>query len=98
MTPENREEVAGGALGKVAGRLKQAAGDLLGDDDVAREGRLQEAGADAELESREREAAARDQQAEADVETRKADVEAERARLTHEVAAKRQEAQIEHDR
>ena len=59
MTPENKEEVAGGALGKVAGRLKEAAGDLLGNEEVAREGRLQEAGADAELEARECAAKAR---------------------------------------
>jgi uncharacterized protein YjbJ (UPF0337 family) len=98
MNPDNREEVAGGALGKVAGRLKEAAGDVLGHDDLAREGRLQEAGADAELEARKREGEARDEQSEADLETRKAETEAERARLQSEVAADRQEEKIERDR
>ena len=34
MTPDNREEVAGGVLGKVAGRLKETAGEVLGRDDM----------------------------------------------------------------
>lgn len=98
MTPDNNEQVAGGPLGKLAGRLKAAAGAALGDDEVAREGRLQEAGADAELEAVQREMKAHDEQAEADVEARKADVAAERARLQDEVAQQRQHDQIEADR
>ena len=58
MTPENREEVAGGLQGKLAGRLKETAGELLGRDDLAREGRLQQAGSGAELEARRAEARA----------------------------------------
>ena len=43
-----REETAGGVLGKLAGKAKAAAGSLTGNDDLAREGRLQEATVDAE--------------------------------------------------
>jgi uncharacterized protein YjbJ (UPF0337 family) len=97
MTPDNTEQVAGGALGKVAGRIKETAGEALGRDDLAREGRLQQAGADAEIEARQRDDVAGDEQAEADIESRKADTEAERARLHAEVDAERQEARIEAD-
>jgi uncharacterized protein YjbJ (UPF0337 family) len=48
MTPDNDSEVTGGVIGKIAGRLKETAGEALGRDDLAREGRLQQAGSDAE--------------------------------------------------
>src|SRR4051794_41217128 len=95
MTPDNTEQVAGGALGKVAGRIKETAGEALGRDDLAREGRLQQAGADAEIEAPQRDDVAGDEQAEADIESRKADTEAERAPLHAEGDAQRQEARIE---
>lgn len=56
MTPN--ETTTGGPLGKVAGKVKQAAGGLLGDKDLEREGRLQEASGDAEVEATERSAQA----------------------------------------
>src|SRR3954454_7903483 len=90
MTPDNTEQVAGGALGKVAGRIKEPAGEALGRDDLAREGRLQQAGADAEIEARQRDADARDEHAEANLETRRVATEAERAELQAEVDAERQ--------
>jgi uncharacterized protein YjbJ (UPF0337 family) len=97
MTPDNNSEVTGGVIGKIAGRLKETAGEALGRDDLAREGRLQQAGADAEVEARRRGAAARDEQAVADIEAQRADNEAERARLQAEVEAERREARIEAD-
>ena len=35
--PENTEQIAGGPLGKLAGRVKEAAGSALGKEDLARE-------------------------------------------------------------
>ncbi len=45
---ENSEPTAGGIVGALAGKAKQAAGSLVGNKDVAREGRLQQAQVDAE--------------------------------------------------
>ncbi|HEX2397485.1 MAG TPA: hypothetical protein VHI73_05035, partial [Solirubrobacteraceae bacterium] len=54
--PDNRERTAGGLLGKLAGKAKEAAGSLTDNDELAREGRLQQAQADADAQAR-REAA-----------------------------------------
>ncbi len=51
MTENQTERTTGGALGRLAGKVKAIAGDTLGDEQQAREGRLQEASADAELEA-----------------------------------------------
>ena len=45
---ENPKQTTGGLVGKVAGKAKEAAGSLVGNGDLAREGRLQQAQADAE--------------------------------------------------
>ncbi len=45
------ERTAGGVVGKLAGKAKATAGDVLGREDLAREGRLQEAQSDAEVEA-----------------------------------------------
>jgi len=97
MTPDNDTEVAGGVIGKIAGRLKETAGEALGNEDMAREGRLQQAGVDAERQARRADSDARDEQAAADIEAQRADTEAERARLEAEIVAERREAQIEAD-
>lgn len=44
----DQEPTAGGIVGALAGKAKQAAGSLVGNKDVAREGRLQQAQVDAE--------------------------------------------------
>ena len=46
-----QEKTSGGLVGKVAGKAKELAGSLSDKDDLAREGRLQEAQADAALEA-----------------------------------------------
>jgi uncharacterized protein YjbJ (UPF0337 family) len=56
---KNPERIGGGLVGKLVGRAKEAAGSALGNGDLAREGRLQQAGAEAE-----QEAAARAEEAE----------------------------------
>ena len=47
----SEERTAGGALGKVAGKVKEAVGEVLDNDDLAREGRLQQSSAEADLEA-----------------------------------------------
>ena len=44
--------MSGGVAGKLAGKTKDVAGSLLGDDDLAREGRLQQAAVEYDLEQR----------------------------------------------
>ena len=81
--PKLPEETAGGQLGKLAGKAKEAAGFVLGNEDLAREGRLQQAQVDAEAEHAAAEAQQRE--AEAEVEAAKADNELERERLQTEL-------------
>ena len=45
------DETAGGPLGKLAGKVKEAAGSVFGNEQLAREGRLQQAQAEAEAEA-----------------------------------------------
>ena len=79
--PKLPEETAGGQLGKLAGKAKEAAGSVLGNEDLAREGRLQQA----QVEAPEHAAAeAQQREAEAEVEAAKADNELERERLQTE--------------
>ncbi|MDQ6605794.1 MAG: hypothetical protein M3Z06_04510 [Actinomycetota bacterium] len=48
---EELELTREGLLGKLAGKAKEAAGSLVGNDDLAREGRLQQAQVEAEAEA-----------------------------------------------
>jgi phosphoglycolate phosphatase-like HAD superfamily hydrolase/uncharacterized protein YjbJ (UPF0337 family) len=91
-------EPAGGLVGRVAGKAKEAAGELLDHDDLAREGRLQQASVDAEQEAGQREAAAARERDAAEREAERTRIEAERARLRTEVEASEREQQIEQDR
>ncbi len=56
MTDPDTQRTAGGVLGRVAGKAKELSGELTGNEDLAREGRLQQAQADADERAR-REAA-----------------------------------------
>ena len=80
MTDPNREQTAGGPLGKLAGRAKEAAGSALGDGDLAREGRLQQAQSDAEREAAAEAAEANQREAESELEEQKAETKNERER------------------
>lgn len=92
------ERTSGGLVGKLAGKVKEAAGSLTGNQDLAREGRLQEAQSDAGFEaSREaREASQREQQAQ--LVRERDETELERERLENEVAEQEREARAERDR
>ena len=70
--PEQRERTSGGVLGKVAGKAKELAGEATGNDDLAREGRLQQAQGDAEVDATKAAAEADQREAEADLKAEKA--------------------------
>jgi uncharacterized protein YjbJ (UPF0337 family) len=78
---------------KISGRIKQAAGDLLGHDGLKRQGRQEERKADAEEEAREA-------QVRADAEARRAEAKREDAEQRAAAAARREfeKAQSEIDR
>ena len=98
MTNRENERTAGGLAGKFAGKIKAAAGSVLGNDDLAREGRLQEAQSDAETQAKREAAEARQADQEAQVAAEKAAVQDERRRLNSEVGAAEREERIERDR
>jgi uncharacterized protein YjbJ (UPF0337 family) len=79
---------------KISGRIKQAAGDLLGHEGLKRQGRQEERKADAETEAREA-------KARADAEARRAEEIKQEAEQRAASAARREfakaEAQIEHE-
>ena len=82
---ENPKQTAGGLVGKVAGKAKEAAGSLVGNGDLAREGRLQQAQADAEASAERRDADAQQRDAEARLKADKTETEIERRRLQNEI-------------
>jgi uncharacterized protein YjbJ (UPF0337 family) len=85
MTEHSPETVAGGPLGKVVGKLKEVAGKVTRQDDLAREGRLQQAGADAEREAEERQTVSEQAAREAELERQRREAELEREQLAAEV-------------
>src|SRR4051794_7970121 len=85
------ERTAGGVVGRLAGQAKEAAGQALGNDELAREGRLQQASVDAEREAADEAAKARQRAAEAEVESDRAELEQERARLRTELTTAERE-------
>src|SRR3954463_14288279 len=92
------ETTAGGMVGKLAGKAKAAAGSLTGNDDLAREGRLQEAQSEAEITARKEEAEAQQARAEAELEAERAETKAERDELRNELTEQEREEQAERDR
>src|SRR4051812_40840364 len=98
MTNPETEHTAGGVLGRIAGKAKETAGTVLGNDELAREGRLQQAQSEAEIAARREETEAKQREAEADLEAERTDTEAERERLRAEIAEQDREAEIERER
>lgn len=97
VTENTTERTAGGPLGRFAGKAKEAAGSVLGNEELAREGRLQQAQTDAEevaqREAREAEQAA----AEAGTQAQRDELALERERLEAELAEEQRLEQIERD-
>jgi uncharacterized protein YjbJ (UPF0337 family) len=96
--PETSEKTAGGPIGKLVGKAKEATGGLSGNDDLAREGRLQQAQVDAQAQADAQTAEAEQRDAEASLQRQQAEVELERQRLQNEVSAQEREDRIERDR
>lgn len=96
--PEIPERTPGGLAGKLASRMKQAAGSVLGNEDLAREGRLQQAQVEAEADAQVASERARQAETEADLEAARTENEIERERLENEIAAREREDAIERDR
>ena len=92
--PEIPERTRGGFAGKIAGRLKEAAGSAIGNRDMAREGRLQQAQVDAEADAE----VAEERADQAELEAERKENELERERLETEIAAREREERIERDR
>jgi hypothetical protein len=92
------EQTAGGAPGKLIGRLKAAIGAGAGRPRLEREGRLQESAAEAELDARAstNEASVRERQAE--ISKQRTETELQRRELEHEVSAQERAEAIEDDR
>jgi uncharacterized protein YjbJ (UPF0337 family) len=93
-----RERSAGGLLGKAAGRAKEIVGSALGNDQLDREGRLQQAQVEAEEEAIERDQKAEEKDAEAKLSIARAETEAERRELEQELARMSEEERIERER
>ena len=96
--PDASETTAGGPLGRLIGKAKEVAGKVIGQGDLAREGRLQQAQADAEARAQGRTAHAEQLQSEQQLEAAKQENELERQRLQTEIAATERDAALERER
>ena len=75
------DRTAGGLTGRIAGKAKETAGSLTGNEELAREGRLQQAASYAQAEAAERGAEARQAEQEAQLAEDRARNEQERKEL-----------------
>lgn len=95
---ENSERTTGGLVGKLAGKAKEVTGSLAGNNDLAREGRLQQAQVEAETEADSAAVEARQTAEEARLAQDRSETELERRRLESELASHERDKQIERDR
>jgi uncharacterized protein YjbJ (UPF0337 family) len=95
---DSDERTVGGLVGKVVGKAKEALGGATENDDLAREGRLQQVQSEAGLEAQKTAEQAREREARGALEERSAEVGAERDRLRAEAEAQEREEQIDRDR
>ena len=98
MQDPQSERTAGGTAGKLIGRLKAAFGSSAGRAGLEREGHLQEAAADAELDARTSAQQASVRERRAQVQRERTETELERQRLENEVSAQERAQQVEEDR
>ena len=89
------EQVAGGILGKVAGKAKEIAGEVTRNDELAREGRLQQAHVEAEAEAAVELVEAEQEEAAAALVAERDEAEIERQRLLAEKAQLEREKAID---
>jgi uncharacterized protein YjbJ (UPF0337 family) len=94
----NSERTAGGLVGRVVGKAKEALGGAIENEDLAREGRLQQAQSEAELEARREAEKARAHEEQAITRERQTEIAGQRDQLRNHVAANQREAEIDRDR
>lgn len=94
----NETNPATGVFDKVAGKVKQVAGTVLGNEDLKEEGRLHEVKADAESQAAAKAAEAEQREEEAEVAAKQQELVAERQRLVAEEAADAEAERIERAR
>lgn len=98
MRTDTDEKTAGGVAGSLIGKAKEAAGSLIGDDDLRREGALQRAHSEVARNAEAKLAEAKQDEVRAEVEIALSENEVERERLRSEVDAERRKEKIEQDR
>jgi uncharacterized protein YjbJ (UPF0337 family) len=91
---DHPEEVAGGVFGKVVGKAKSAVGSLVGNEELQREGNLQQAKVEADADAEREQAAAEVRRQQAELLEQRADAAAERDRLRTELQAEEQADRI----
>jgi uncharacterized protein YjbJ (UPF0337 family) len=96
--PETPERTRGGVAGRLAGRFKEVAGSMLGHDDLAREGRLQQAQVEAEADAKVAATRADQAEAEAELVAARTENELERERLENELDARERQELIARER
>jgi uncharacterized protein YjbJ (UPF0337 family) len=96
--PESPERTAGGLLGDVVGKAKSAVGSLFGNEDLQREGNLQQAQVEAEADAERAGQVAELQNQEALVVEQRAAAAAERDRLRGELEAEATTQRLEEDK
>src|SRR5205823_3462533 len=84
---QDNERTVGGVVGKVVGKAKEFAGEATDRDELAREGRLQQAQSDTERDARRQAADAHRRDAEAQVRRQQVETDLERRSLENEVAS-----------
>jgi uncharacterized protein YjbJ (UPF0337 family) len=89
------EQVAGGGIGKVVGRVKEAIGSATGNDKLSTEGHAQRVQADTEREAAERAGEAAAKEESADLAAERAETDARRQQLEGELALESREDRIE---
>lgn len=94
--PESPETTTGGVVGRLVGKAKSAAGALVGNEGLQREGNLQQARVEAEADAERERQAAELRAEEVAVTARRAEAAAERDRLRAEVEAEDRKERI-HD-
>ncbi len=95
---KDQERGARGVLDKVAGKAKEAIGDLAGNDELAEEGQLQQARAETAAEAQRLATEAEHAQEEAELAAAQVTNRIERERLDAELTAEAQEERAERER
>lgn len=92
---QSTEQVAGGGLGKVVGRVKEAIGSAIGNETLSGEGRAQQVQAETEREAAERATEAAAKEEHADLAAERVETDARREQLEGELALESREGEIE---